>query len=57
VGRLAQIHSINPLEPLNAEIMRRSDVVGIFPNEPAIARLVDRILTSIASAIFSARCI
>jgi putative transposase len=35
------IWSINPLEGLNKEIKGRTNVVGIFPNDAAIVRLVD----------------
>jgi transposase-like protein len=39
-----KLHSTNPLERLNKEVKRRADVVGIFPTEASITRLIGAVL-------------
>lgn len=40
----AQIASTNPLERVNKEVKRRADVIGIFPNDAAVVRLVGALM-------------
>ncbi len=44
VQHRTKLHSTNPLERLNKEVKRRADVVGIFPGEASITRLIGAVL-------------
>lgn len=51
-----QLHSTNPLERLNGEIKRRTDVIAIFPNEAAIVRLIGAMLLEQNDEWAASRC-
>jgi transposase-like protein len=49
ISHRAKLHSTNAIGRLNGEIKRRTEVIGIFPNEAAIRRLVGAILLLISA--------
>jgi putative transposase len=46
-GHWARIYSTNPLERLNREVKRRTDIVGVFPDQESVLRLVGSVLLEI----------
>lgn len=51
-----KLHSANPIEHLNGENKRRIAVVGVFPNEPAVVRLVGTALLEQSDKWATQRC-
>jgi hypothetical protein len=52
----SKLHSTNPLERVNREISRRTDVVGVFPNDAALLRLACSLLIEQNDEWLVSRC-